>query len=251
MKRTARLASVILFGTVSAVLADPTVDKLQQTLKDQGFYYGEVTGKIDTDTTAAIRRYQIRNGLKVSGELDAETRKSLGLAAGAAAKPTAQPTRAPVVPDSREQAPTAAEADTDRVAPPPPSRPAAPYTYAPEPHALQREAAGIFDGTPYEVAPPELQRRLIIGAQTMLARRGYYRSGIDGSYGPGTELALRAFQSRSGLPPTGRFDMETLAALGLLPGERAPRFDPPHRRVMRPPDVEIGPDGEPIYVPND
>ena len=89
----------------------------------------------------------------------------------------------------------------------------------------------VFAGTPYEIAPPDLQRHVIVGAQTLLARYGYYRSGIDGEFGPGTHSAVRRFQARAGLVPDGRLNMETLAALGLLPGQRAPGFRAPPRRL--------------------
>jgi hypothetical protein len=45
------------------------------------------------------------------------------------------------------------------------------------------------------------------------------------------ELSLRAYQARAGLPVTGRFDLETLAALELLPRARAPIFNPFRQRV--------------------
>src|SRR5216684_3681321 len=60
------------------VQADPTIRSLQQTLKDKGLYYGTVTGEKSAETIAAIRRYQIRNGLKVTGEINDETLRSLG-----------------------------------------------------------------------------------------------------------------------------------------------------------------------------
>ncbi|HEV3410068.1 MAG TPA: peptidoglycan-binding domain-containing protein, partial [Chthoniobacterales bacterium] len=53
------LASVALAVTTLAQ-SDPVIASVQEKLKDQGFYYGEVTGRKDADTTAAIRRYQIR-----------------------------------------------------------------------------------------------------------------------------------------------------------------------------------------------
>ncbi len=109
---------------------------------------------------------------------------------------------------------------------------------------------GIFDGTPYEGAPPQVQQRVIVDAQVLLARRGYYRSGVDGVFGPGTQFALRAYQSRSGLEPTGGFDMETLASLGLLPEQRRRGFaEPPRRRIYRQPPVMFTPEGERIYIP--
>jgi peptidoglycan hydrolase-like protein with peptidoglycan-binding domain len=76
MKRTL-LCLIVTFCAVSFAHGDPTIRSLQQTLKDQGFYYGAVTGEKNTETTAAIRCYQIRNGLKVTGELNDETLRSL------------------------------------------------------------------------------------------------------------------------------------------------------------------------------
>src|SRR2546428_426651 len=73
-----------------------------------------------------------------------------------------------------------------------------------------------FIGTPYETASPEVQRDVVISAQRVLARRGLYRGEIDGLTGPNFEFSLRAYQSRVGLPVTGRLDLETLAALQLL-----------------------------------
>ena len=44
--------------------------------------------------------------------------------------------------------------------------------------------------------------------------------------------AVRRFQARAGLVPDGRLNMETLAALGLLPGQHAPGFRAPPRRLQ-------------------
>src|SRR5258705_10581044 len=86
MKRTI-LYSVIalLFGRL--VDADQTVQSVQQALKDQGFYYGNVTGDKSAETTSAIRRYQIRNGLQVTGDIDPETLRSLNVNSNSASLP--------------------------------------------------------------------------------------------------------------------------------------------------------------------
>src|SRR5881296_663132 len=76
MKRV--IAHLLLAVCVAGfVRADQTIQSVQQTLKDQGFYYGNVSGDKSAETTAAIRRYQIRNGLKVTGEINPETLRSL------------------------------------------------------------------------------------------------------------------------------------------------------------------------------
>jgi peptidoglycan hydrolase-like protein with peptidoglycan-binding domain len=91
----------------------------------------------------------------------------------------------------------------------------------------------VFADTPFQTAPPEVQRNVIVSAQIVLARYGLYREQIDGIYGPAMEFSLRAYQARTRLPVTGRLDLETLAALHLFPGPRQ-QFDNPYRRRMRP-----------------
>ena len=224
MKRTLLTLATVLWASVS-VLADQTTESVQQALKDQGFYYGDITGQKNADTTAAIRRYQIRNGLQITGEMDAETLRSLGIGSNASKAPPPQASATPDTSDLR--APEAAQPS-----PPPSQRPEG-IDQMPGPHGLQPETSGVFEETPYEIAPPDLQRHVIVGVQTLLARRGLYRSAIDGVYGAGTAFAVRAFQRRVGIPPTGRLDMETLAALGLLPGQHVPGISAPPRRFQR------------------
>ena len=90
MKRSSFAFLVFLLVGASALHADQTTSMVQQALKEQGFYYGDVNGEKTADTTAALRRYQIRNGLQITGEIDAETLRSLGVGAGMA-RPAATP----------------------------------------------------------------------------------------------------------------------------------------------------------------
>src|SRR5206468_12158360 len=92
----------------------------------------------------------------------------------------------------------------------------------------------VFADTPFATAPPEVQRNVIVSAQITLARYGLYREQIDGIYGPAMELSLRAYQARTNLPVSGRLDLETLAALQLLPRARAPAFYPRHHARPQP-----------------
>src|SRR5215475_1977442 len=89
------MAAVMFMGSMMLMRADQLIESVQQALKDEGFYYGEVNGDMNANLAAAIRRYQIRNGLQVSGELNDETLQSLrikssGLSRGTttAASPT-------------------------------------------------------------------------------------------------------------------------------------------------------------------
>jgi hypothetical protein len=52
---------------------------VQTRLKAGGFYSGEVNGRYDSKTAAALTRYQIRNGLRITGKLDEQTGYALGV----------------------------------------------------------------------------------------------------------------------------------------------------------------------------
>ena len=84
------LAAISLCG-IATLTADDNVRAAQARLKDAGFYFGQANGTLDSETSAAISRYQIRNGLQITGQLDAETAKSLGVAIAAPAPNTAAP----------------------------------------------------------------------------------------------------------------------------------------------------------------
>jgi peptidoglycan hydrolase-like protein with peptidoglycan-binding domain len=247
-----RLLVTTLFLLVawSSARADQIIATVQQKLKDQGFYYGEITGQKDTETTAALRRYQIRNGLHITGEVDAETQRSLGVAS----QPGPTPPRPanPPVPDSPRSNDESHPPKQTTTPPRPPRDPydaeAAPPEEPGGPHQLPPGNASPFWGTPLVNAPPDVQRTVIIRAQINLMHQGLYRSGIDGVYGPEMNAALRNFQARVGLEPTGHLDGETLASLNLLPPPPRRRLNPFYPRAF-PPRTRIGPPNEPIYIP--
>ena len=232
-----RIVVLGVLASAGLVMADPAIENVQQALKDQGFYYGEVTGQKDADTTAAIRRYQIRNGLQITGDLNDETLKSLGAdSSGGSPVVKASPTAAPQVTRERETS----DLQTD---PRGNSGPTNPLTGQPFPDQSQDRQPSVrpnyeavpaqpgqhFAGTPYGSSPPEVQQNVIISAQNILARRGLYRGAIDGLAGPDLEFSLRAYQARVHIPVTGKLDLETLAALQLLPHGRGPVYIPRRR----------------------
>ena len=85
MKRLLVCLLAIVLAGIGPASADENTRALQTKLKEGGFYFGEVNGTFGTDTSAALTRYQIRNGLPISGQLDAATAKSLGITASAPA----------------------------------------------------------------------------------------------------------------------------------------------------------------------
>jgi LysM repeat protein len=76
-------------------------------------------------------------------------------------------------------------------------------------------------------APAHASNPQAAGLQVALRAQGLYTGRIDALVGPGTVSAVRAFQQQQGLPPTGRADARTRAALGPfgrpLYGERTLR----------------------------
>jgi peptidoglycan hydrolase-like protein with peptidoglycan-binding domain len=88
VKKVVVFAVAIWLAVVSLVSADDNVREVQTKLSDEGFYFGEIDGAYSSDLSAALSRYQIRNGLPINGQLDVETSKALG------AKPAVGPSTA-------------------------------------------------------------------------------------------------------------------------------------------------------------
>jgi peptidoglycan hydrolase-like protein with peptidoglycan-binding domain len=236
----AKIAALIFIGSLMLAQADQMIESVQQALKDQGFYYGEITGEMNANLTAAIRRYQIRNGLQVNGELNSETLQSLGINSSASAQTAAKPAApTPAAPKPGEQSPAEGANMTPAPVRPFPNAPQDQRVYPSNPIAPDISPAGVLARTPFEAAPPDVQRNVIVSAQVALASRGLYHEEINGVYGPAMEFSLRAYQARAKIPVTGRLDLETLAALRLLPQPRGPFYDPSRRRWRPPPGPPV------------
>ena len=255
------LASALL---ISIATANEQLRDVQTTLKSQGFYYGEADGKENAETSAAIRRFQIRNGMAVSGKLNHETLSALGLGGKGAPPAEPKPSPAPAVgqpkssqmnppapsgrdpvPDPEEppprrtkdilRAPTEVETPrpTPRIAPADPAIVQPPRTI---PAPIFTPFSTVFRGTPYEEAPREVQLDTLRRAQSHMAERRYYRGPVDGIPGPATSEAIFSYQGAYGLRRTGRLDMDTLADMRLLPrnaparGPLKPFYNPNRHR---------------------
>jgi peptidoglycan hydrolase-like protein with peptidoglycan-binding domain len=267
MKRVFLLLT--MFCLAAAARADDQTQAVQQALKDQGFYYGTVDGQGGAETDAAIRRYQIRQGLEVTGKLDAETLAALNLGGGVKGGDTIEAAPSPAEASTEGQpagqespAPKVVESDHDflrsqsEAATPAPSpeeeaRPvpeeeatpvpverAAPVEPQEPPDAgptLPAQYAFFFRKTPYETAPPVVQQNTVQAAQRRLGREGFYRGIADGELSDSLSRALAGYQRDEGLRVTGRLDMATLADMNLLPQQHviirpaAPLPPPPYQ----------------------
>jgi peptidoglycan hydrolase-like protein with peptidoglycan-binding domain len=77
--RIALFTVTICLALTASVCADENVRAVQTKLRDTGFYLGEIDGAYSSQLSAALSRYQIRNGLPITGQLDADTAKALGV----------------------------------------------------------------------------------------------------------------------------------------------------------------------------
>lgn len=69
----------IVLMIISPLHADEIVHAAQAKLSKLGYYSGKADGEMGSRTSAAIRRYQIAENLKVTGELNRQTLQHLGI----------------------------------------------------------------------------------------------------------------------------------------------------------------------------
>jgi peptidoglycan hydrolase-like protein with peptidoglycan-binding domain len=257
MKLKVIVPALCLALTVAA-LGDELVKSAQAELKSQGFYYGEVTGVNSPETVAAVKRFQIRNGLEVTGTLSKETLEGLGVGGeGPAAAPLEKPAPTLKTPERKAVPVTPATPSTERKSPPvnlrrsptqqdsdreflrkqPSTQPPAPdiddFDAPPAPSTGGSGYAQLFARTPYATAPLEVQQSTLKQAQRFMRELGFYREAITGAPGPATEEAVLGYQRFIRLPLTGRLDIETLAAMRLLPGRGGAPMRPAGSRPLR------------------
>ena len=56
------------------------IKQAQALLKQRNFYNGEQTGKLNSDTREGLKKYQLAEGLKVTGTLNKVTLVKMGIA---------------------------------------------------------------------------------------------------------------------------------------------------------------------------
>ncbi len=212
--------------------------------------------------TQAIRRFQIRNGLPVTGQLDEATRAAIS--SGGESTPQAEPPAPtpPSIPQIKNPGPNSGPAED--YTPPktiPAGRPdlrADPSAPAPVPRypnttvpgktildgtTTYRGGSTIFNGGPYAGAPPFVQSTVLGQAQVLLTREGFYNGPTNGMPGQQIAEAILNYQTAYSLPRSARLDASTVAALGIAPVGNPPRFpraSAPRKRVYSAPQVAPG-----------
>ena len=149
-------------GTLRNGSTGDAVRKMQQRLKELGYYTGSVDGDFGAGTESALKDFQRANGLTADGIAGQRTLTSLN-SSSAKAKASATPTKAPYAT----------------------SRPT-PKTYTPSTPYLYKYLQLGSSGSDV--------RRL----QQKLKDLGYFNGTVNGSFGEDTQAAVEAFQKRNG-----------------------------------------------------
>jgi peptidoglycan hydrolase-like protein with peptidoglycan-binding domain len=257
------LALCLVFSlSPQLVRADAETRQIQESLRAQGFFYGDVNGNPGEETTQAIRRFQIRNALPVTGQLDEATRSAIA-SGGQLTSPAAPaaPTP-PSIPEIRNPGPNSnptadyvppksapvgrPDLRADPSAPTPVPRypgTAVPAKPIPDGTTTYRGGTNLFVGGPFASAPPFVQSTVLGQAQVLLTREGFYNGPTNGMPGQQFSEALLNYKSAYNLPRSARLDASTVAALGISPVGNpppAPRPNVPRKRPYSAPQVAPG-----------
>jgi len=173
--------------------ADPLLKDIQALLKHKGFYGGDVDGLIGPMSQAAIRNWQKRAGLEVTGQPSEAVLESLRI--GGRPQSIA-PRNQPAVTEA---------------APQPIAVPVEPVTRDPIAETIAPQAAAPLISEPVAqlAGASELVRRI----QSGLANIAYADIAVDGVAGLQTKEAISAFEKHYRLPVTGEPNDQVLQKL--------------------------------------
>jgi hypothetical protein len=86
MRRRVLLIPTIFLISLLPLLGDDAIRRAQEELRKRNLYFGEVDGRSNEELSGALKRYQARKGLQVTGEIDEETANSLNIRFAASKK---------------------------------------------------------------------------------------------------------------------------------------------------------------------
>lgn len=111
--RVVLLLVAAAFLCASAVRADELTRQVQEELRKRALFYGDVDGRSSRSLAAALRQYQERKGFAATGEIDADTVRSMGISAAGNAE---QLPNVPVLRSDRGRAEGSNQGDLSAVA---------------------------------------------------------------------------------------------------------------------------------------
>ena len=95
------------------------------------------------------------------------------------------------------------------------------------PAVAQQSQGGTAPPSREETIPLQLRAEQVMAMQRKLNERGFFAGRVDGLWGPDTSAAVRNFQQKNSLSPTGRLDPGTLQALGIADAAASPAVASP------------------------
>lgn len=139
------MASAATFLPAPSARADDIVRRAQEELRKRNLYFGDIDGVPNRGTIGALRRYQERKRLNVTGEVDSETLRSLGIPS-----PQSDDASAPIEPDPWPDLPVLRSDQARRPPTPPPlaGEPVLAEEVAAPPAANPKWATGPNGGPP-------------------------------------------------------------------------------------------------------
>jgi peptidoglycan endopeptidase LytE len=213
-------------STRTHILDQELIRDAQRQLKGLGFNPGPIDGNIGGQTAAAVKAYQQTYRLPQTGQLDDVTLRSLLPERFEAGREPLDLSSRDVLQQAQRQL-KALGFDPGSMD----------GTFGPQTEAALRgyqqayrlPQTGRFDEVTLRSLLPERfeasrtlmeppNREVLRQAQRQLKALGFDPGSMDGTFGPQTEAALRAYQRAYRLPPTGRPDEVTLRS--LLPEKR-------------------------------
>ncbi len=187
------------------------VETAQKLMKKLGIDTGKIDGKLGPNTQAAVRDFQKKEGITVTGDVSQEVLQKMETAVAALATPTPAPAPEPT------PEPNVVITDADN------AEEAAPVAEADKPEAIvirkeEKKKTEVSDAAPKpKVDPgpvPTLKNRKDVSKlQEQLKEAGTYTGNVDGKWGDLTRAAMREFQEKNNLEVTGKPNKETWLAM--------------------------------------
>lgn len=159
------------------------ISEVQEKFRGDGTYTGEVTGQLNNETRAAIRKFQSENGLTRTGTLNRATLEKLDI------ELTESQKKIPASPNSY------ASADTQKDS----------KEKTPAKSSTATKRSPIFRATADQVR----------SAQRLLKSQGLYNGGETGRLNADTRNGLKKFQEANNIKVTGTLNRITLEAMNI------------------------------------
>jgi len=176
-----------------ANLTTQLTERIQQGLRERGFYTGAVDGIAGPGTSEAIRAFETRMGVAATGDVNDRVLALMKSERGRQMRAAPPP---PVVPVAAKPVPVA----------------------APQPAPVQAHAGLMPAPVPPEPLTGSAEGRLQ-RVQRALNVAGYGPIRADGHYDERTGAAIRKYEAEHGLPVTGRLTERLMSELVVRSAE--------------------------------